>query len=133
MRTRDSSFCEWNYFHRTVFLDEIRIFKINFFIFSWLAAFLLLVLQLHFCADWLPIIRARQPSGLWYKLLLTAAYPTRVSSKYADPRECSSIRVDVQLLHLRPCTTRCQSYKSFTGPNLQVCKYRAIFNITCSH
>ena len=32
--------------------------------------------------------------------------------------------------HLGTCS---QSYKAFTGLYLQVCKYRAIFNITCSH
>ena len=35
-----------------------------FFTFSLLPAFLLPVLQLHFRADWLPMIGARQTSGL---------------------------------------------------------------------
>ena len=38
----------------------------NFFIFSMLPAFLLLVLRLHFRAEWLPMIGAWQPSGLDY-------------------------------------------------------------------
>ena len=38
----------------------------TFFIFSLLPAFLQVILDLHFCADWLPRIRARQPSGLDY-------------------------------------------------------------------
>ena len=38
----------------------------DFFIFSLLSALLLLVLQLRFHADWLPIFGAGQPSGLNY-------------------------------------------------------------------
>ena len=53
-----------------------------FFISSLSPVFLLLVLQLHFRADRLPMIGARQPSGLNYWSLPTAAYPTRGRSKH---------------------------------------------------
>ena len=61
----------------------------NFFISSMLPAFLLLVLRLHFRAEWLPMIGARQPSGLYYWSLLTAAYPTGedLNSMRAEPVE----------------------------------------------
>ena len=51
-------------------------------IFSGLPAFPMLVLQLHFHADWLPMIGAWQPSGLDYWSLPTAAYPKHGRSKH---------------------------------------------------
>ena len=38
----------------------------------------------HLRADWLPMIGARQPSGLNYCSLLTAAYPTEGRSKHDE-------------------------------------------------
>ena len=49
----------------------------HFFTFSLPPTILLLALQLYFCADWPPMIKDRQPSGLDYWSLLTAAYSTR--------------------------------------------------------
>ena len=43
-----------------------------------------MVLQLHFCADWLTMIGASQPSGLDYRSLLTTAYPTKGRSKHNE-------------------------------------------------
>ena len=62
--------------------QELKQRLIDLFIFSLAPpVFLLLVLQLNFSAYWLPMIGARQPSGLMYRSPLTAANPTQRRSK----------------------------------------------------
>ena len=65
-------------------VDGQLVIIIHFSIPSLLPSFPLLVIQLHFGVDWLPMIGARQPSRLDYRSLLTAAYPTRGRSKHNE-------------------------------------------------
>ena len=84
----------WNYFQllsgfrQCVILAHNSLYqwgwKVTFFLFSLLPLFLSLVLQLHFCANWLPMVRAGQPMGLDCWSLPTAVYPSRGRSKHDE-------------------------------------------------
>ena len=77
---------------------------VYFFIFSLLPAFLLQALQLHLCADWLPMIWARRPSRLDYWSFLTAAYLMQGRSEHDS---CIVLSLSTKCSHCPSCECIC--------------------------